>query len=67
MNLAMSVTPGDHLLEVMHPFEDIPLAAVFDYFERIVIGRDVLMKFPHGARLFVDGEDKGRLRDMDEI
>lgn len=59
-----SIAPGPHMFEVMHPFEDIPQFGIFDDLQELIIDRDVFMKFPYQARLFVDGVDMGRLVDV---
>lgn len=65
LKLSIALLPGPHMLEIMHPFDDIPLAAIFDEFETdVIIDRELFIRFPRNSRLFIDGEDAGRLVDV---
>lgn len=64
LKLIIGLIPGPHFFEIMHPFDDIPLAAVFDHFTELVIDGELIFRFPRNSRLFIDGEDAGRLVDV---
>jgi hypothetical protein len=66
LKLKVLLIPGPHMLEIMHPFDDVPLAAVFNHFEEVIIDRELILRFPYNSRFFLDGEDLGRIIDAFE-
>lgn len=66
LTLTIELQLDFHLFEVVHPFDYLPYAesVLFEYCDGMVIDRTVIMKYPHGARLFIDGKEAGRLRDI---
>ena len=62
--LNIPLLPAPHEFVIMHPFDDIEYAAMIEFCDGMVIDRELLLRFPHGSRLFIDGNEAGRLRDI---
>jgi hypothetical protein len=66
LKLNIPLLPGPHEFVIMHPFDDVEYAAMLEFCDSMVIDRELILRFPHGSRLFIDGNEAGRLRDIFE-
>lgn len=64
LKLNVELSDGPHMFEIVHPFDYIPLAAVFQDLQIMFIDPELISRFPYNSRLFIDGEEAGRLVDV---
>ena len=64
LRLNLDLLPGPHEFTIMHPFDDIEYASMLQYCDSLLIDAELISRFPRGSRLFVDGNEAGRLVDV---